>query len=82
MRLRTFVASSLVATVAAGAGLFAGYTVAAQPQMESALGHLEAAERDLQQATHDKGGHRDRALELVRQAEHQVREGMKFDKRH
>ncbi len=82
MRLRTLVTSSLIASVAAGAGLFAGYTVAAQPQMESALSHLEAAERDLHQATPDKGGHRERALDLVQRAEAQVREGMKFDRRH
>jgi len=50
--------------------------------MQSALSHLEAAEKDLQQASHDKGGHRDRALELVRKAEHQVRQGIQFDKHH
>jgi hypothetical protein len=82
MRLAKFVPAALIATVAAGAGLFAGYTVAAQPQMQSALAHLEAAETDLRQATHDKGGHRDRALELVRRAEAQVREGMRYDRSH
>ena len=80
MRLRSFAAALLLATVAAGAGLFAGYSVASQPQMQSALGHLEAAEKDLRQATHDKGGHRDRALELVMQAQKQVRQGMKYDR--
>jgi len=82
MRLSRFAAPLLVAATAASAGLFAGYTIAAQPQMESALNHLQAAERDLREATHDKGGHRDRALELVNRAEEQVREGMKYDKRH
>jgi hypothetical protein len=79
MRIRNLVAPLLVAAVAGG---FAGYTVASQPQMQSALSHLEAAERDLRQATHDKGGHRDRALDLVQRAEKQVREGMKYDNKH
>jgi len=82
MRLAKFVAPLMLAAVAGAAGLFAGYTVAAQPQMQSALSHLEAAETDLKQATHDKGGHRDKALDLVQRAEAQVREGIKFDNRH
>ena len=81
MRIRPLTASLLLAT-AAGAGLFAGYSVASQPQMQSALSHLEAAEKDLRQATRDKGGHRDRALELVQRAQNQVREGIKYDNRH
>jgi hypothetical protein len=82
MRLSKLATPLLIATTAAGAGLFAGYSVASQPQMQSALSHLEAAEKDLHQATHDKGGHRDRALELVQKAEREVREGMKFDRKH
>jgi hypothetical protein len=82
MRLARFAPVALAATLAAGAGLFAGYTVAAQPHMQEALGHLEAAEAQLRDATHDKGGHRDRALELVQRAQREVREGMRFDRRH
>jgi len=82
MRIRKLAAPLVIALVAAAAGSFAGYSVASQPQMQSALSHLEAAERDLQQATHDKGGHRDRALDLVQRAEKQVREGMKYDNKH
>jgi hypothetical protein len=82
MRLTRFAPSLLVAAVGGGAGLYAGYTVAAQPQMQSALAHLEAAETDLRQASHDKGGHRERALELVQRAQREVREGMRFDRRH
>ena len=81
MRFRKFAAPSLIAAVAAGAGLFAGYSFADQPQMHSALSHLEAAETDLKQATHDKGGHRDNALDLVRRAEAEVRKGRKYDRR-
>jgi hypothetical protein len=53
-----------------------------QPKMHDALDHLQAAERALQQATADKGGHRVKALELTRSAIVQVREGIKFDNRH
>ena len=82
MRLAQLLPATLIATVAAGAGLFAGYTAAAQPHMQEALGHLEAAEAQLRDATHDKGGHRERALELVQRAQREVREGMRFDRRH
>jgi len=82
MRIRKLAAPLLIAVVAAVAGSFAGYSVASQPQMQSALSHLEAAENDLKQATHDKGGHRDRALDLVQRAENQVREGIKYDNKH
>ena len=82
MRPSRTAATLLIASVAAGAGLFAGYTVAAQPHMEEALTNLDRAEADLRQADHDKGGHRDRALELVQRAQREVREGMRFDRRH
>jgi hypothetical protein len=81
MRFRNFAAPLLIAAVAAGAGLFTGYSFASQPQMQSALAHLEAAETDLKQASHDKGGHRDNALDLVRRAEAEVRKGMRYDRR-
>jgi hypothetical protein len=53
----------------------------AQPKMHSALDHLRAAETALQNATHDKGGHRVKALAHTRQAIDQVRAGIKFDNR-
>ena len=53
-----------------------------QPAMDAALGHLLAAERALLRASPDKGGHRARALELVRRAIVQVRKGKRFDNRH
>lgn len=57
-------------------------THADQPHMQAALDALRSAENRLQAATHDKGGHRQRALELVRRAIKQVEEGIKFDRRH
>jgi hypothetical protein len=76
------VGTAVVFSVLAGsAGLMAGASIASQPRMESALDHLNAAERDLQAATSDKGGHRNRALDLTRQAQAQVRKGMRYDRR-
>ena len=53
-----------------------------QPEMRSALESLRQAENYLQNASRDKGGHRARALELVRQAQREVQAGIEFDNRH
>lgn len=53
-----------------------------QPRMTSALEHLQAAEKELEAATHDKGGHRAKALALTRQAITHVKEGIAFDDTH
>ena len=51
---------------------------ARQPYMESALQHLREARASLQRATPNKGGHRERAIELVNQAIAQVEAGERF----
>lgn len=53
-----------------------------QPQMRAALNALLEAERHLSNASHDKGGHRVKALEAVRAAIRQTRKGIRFDNRH
>ena len=53
----------------------------AQPKMRVALDSLNSAEQALQQAAHDKGGHRQKALELTQAAIAQVKAGIKFDNR-
>jgi hypothetical protein len=53
-----------------------------QPRMQEALGSLRTAAASLEAATHDKGGHRAKALELTRAAIVQVEEGIRFDNRH
>ncbi|HWO18587.1 MAG TPA: hypothetical protein VNO30_07415 [Kofleriaceae bacterium] len=53
-----------------------------QPKMREALDSLRAAERSLSQATHDKGGHRVKALQLTKQAIDEVQAGIKFDNKH
>lgn len=52
----------------------AGYLVAEnQPQMYSALEYLQKAEKKLENASHDKGGHRVKALELIRAAKIEIK---------
>ena len=54
----------------------------AQPEMRAAIDHLREAQKNLESASHDKGGHRAKALEHVRQAIHEVELGMQFDDSH
>jgi RNase P/RNase MRP subunit p30 len=64
------------------AALLARPAGADQPHMEAARDHLRSAERELEKATADKGGHRANALKLVRQAIAEVDRGITFDRRH
>jgi hypothetical protein len=63
-------------------GFVAGQLSAAQPHMQAALTHLKQARTSLNRATADKGGHRNRALELVNQAIDQVEAGIAYDRHH
>ena len=47
-----------------------------QPNMRAALDHLQNAKRNLQSATADKGGHRQRAIDLVNMAIDEVNRGI------
>lgn len=53
-----------------------------QPQMEAALSSLKVARDHLKNATHDKGGHRVKALELTNLAIEQVEKGIAYDNTH
>jgi len=55
-----------------------GYALGAQPHMDAALGLLQNARGELEAATPNKGGHRERAIELIDRAIGQVREGIAF----
>ena len=61
-------------------GFLAGRASADQPRMQAALDHLERAEKNLEEASNDKGGHRVKALRLVREAMGEVRDGIRFDR--
>jgi hypothetical protein len=62
-----------------GAGLASAEN---QPHMQDALGALQSAKTALEQAAHDKGGHREKALEHVNHAIEQVQKGINFDDTH
>ncbi len=53
-----------------------------QPHMRLSLDALRSAEHHLNEATGDKGGHRVRAINLVRQAEAEVQRGIEWDNAH
>lgn len=75
---------NLVSTLAlAGtlaAGIFAGRVLADQPHMQAALDALHRADKELDMAVPDKGGHRAKAIELVRHAMEQVEKGIEYDR--
>lgn len=52
-----------------------------QPFMRAAKTNLNQAKANLNKATADKGGHRNKALGLVKDAIDQVEKGIKFDRR-
>lgn len=53
-----------------------------QPRMQAAKGDLENALRYLRQATADKGGHREKAIELSGKALTAVNNGIEYDRTH
>jgi hypothetical protein len=53
-----------------------------QPHMKAALEALQSAQAHLQEATETKGGHRARAIQLVKQAIAEVQAGIEYDRTH
>ncbi len=53
-----------------------------QPHMAAARDQLVAAKGELEAASSDKGGHRERAIELINDAIAQVDLGMEFARTH
>ena len=51
-----------------------------QTNMKAAKEHLQNALNHLQRADKDKGGHREKAIELVRDAINQVNKGIAYDR--
>jgi hypothetical protein len=50
--------------------------------MSAALGHLQEARAELERAASNKGGHKERAMQLVDQAIQQVRQGEQYYMEH
>lgn len=53
-----------------------------QPRMQAAKGDLESALKYLRQATADKGGHREKAIDLATKALTAVNNGIEYDRTH
>jgi hypothetical protein len=49
-----------------------------EPHMPAALQHLRQAEEELEKAGHNKGGHRENAMRLTKQAQTQVEQGIQY----
>ena len=71
--------SFALAAALAASTLVPDVTAEPQPKMRAALDSRRGAERALEQASHDKGGHRAKALQLTKQAIDEVQAGIKFD---
>ncbi len=52
------------------------------PEIRAAMHALMNAERHLQEAAHDYGGHRVKAMELIKQAEEELRAGLASERTH
>ncbi len=75
-RLALFVAALATAFVL-GAGT-AGFSAMRHPQIHAAMRALQNAAGHLERAAHDYGGHRTRALELVRGAEAELQAALAY----
>ncbi len=53
-----------------------------EPHMSAAMGHLEQAKAELEKATPNKGGHREKAMQLVDEAMQQVQQGEAYYQQH
>ncbi len=67
---------ALASTMAAG--VFIGEALAAQTHMDRALEYLQSARGELKDAEANKGGHRERAISLVDDAIHEVKQGIDY----
>jgi hypothetical protein len=76
--MTTSSARALVLGAAIAASMGIGYAIGAQPHMAETITILQSARAELNQATPNKGGHRERALGLIDQAIGEVRAGMAF----
>jgi len=71
-------AALLLTGVAAGAIAGACVAMAAQPNMQAALGSMQTARAELVRATPNKGGHRDRALAFLDSAIGETKAGIAY----
>jgi len=77
--MKTIVKTSLLAAglgAVLASGILIGQAIAYQPHMEAALDALHTAKHELEESSHNKGGHRIEALRLTNEAIHEVEMGM------
>jgi hypothetical protein len=79
-KVRLAVAGALTAITFSLLG--AGTAYAYQEHMFNARNDLQQGLNELQQAEHDKGGHREQAVNLVQQAIDQVNQGIQWGQQH
>lgn len=76
-RLTGWLATGAVIVALAG-GMMATRALAGQPRMEEAMQSLRDARAALREATADKGGHRQKALDLIERAIAEVQAGIDY----
>ena len=69
---------TLLAILVVVVGYAAGCATGGQPHMQAALDHLRSARAELEAASSNKGGHRERAMALVDEAITEVQAGINF----
>jgi hypothetical protein len=78
LRPKTFICSVLMISLIVGTFVLGcGVARADQPHMHAALAALRDARHELEVAEHNKGGHREHAIELINKAIEQVEKGIK-----
>ncbi len=63
-------------------GPWEGHGAVSQPNMTAAIQNLREAQMNLEKASQNKGGHRERALQLIQQAIAEVEEGVRYANTH
>lgn len=70
-------ALTVVLTLASVAG-YRAFAGEGQPNMREALHHLQEAKESLEKSTANKGGHREKALDMTQKAIEEVKAGIQF----
>ena len=78
--MKRILAVAIIAALLVGGTI--GICAADEPHMRAALDHLREAREQLEKATPNKGGHREKAIELIDRAMGQVKEGIEFGEHH
>jgi len=76
--VKTGISAAVLGTVLASGILIGEAAAAYQSHMHAALDALRTARSELQASTPNKGGHRERAINLVDQAIDETRAGIDF----